>query len=209
MTGLYFGILLFIISELFAFLSIFWAYFHSALSPAIELGSVWPPLGLNTINSFSIPLLNTILLLSSGATITYAHHALLGSNRKGVIIGTALTIFFATIFSLLQYVEYTESPFTIADSVYGSAFFCSTGLHAIHVLVGTIFITVGFFRILSYHFTSSHHTGLESAIYYWHMVDVVWLFLFIFVYVWGSGDLTTEYITSLDNLNMTSVLSNN
>ena len=178
---------LFILSEFMAFVSIFWAYFHSSLSPAIEIGGVWPPLGIEVLDPFAIPLLNTILLLSSGAFITYAHHGLIKGNRKAAINGTLLTIVFAIIFTALQYYEYSEAAFSISDSVFGSAFYASTGLHGIHVIVGTIFITVGFFRIVQYHFTNSHHQGFEAGILYWHFVDVVWLFLFIAVYYWGGN----------------------
>ena len=184
--GLTLGVALFIVSEVFAFLSVFWAYFHSSLAPTIELGSSWPPLGIQALDPFAIPLLNTILLLSSGATITYAHHALIQGNRYGAILGTFLTIVLAILFTALQGFEYIEAPFTIADSVFGTVFFASTGLHGLHVIVGTLFILVGFFRIISYHLTDHHHLGFESAILYWHFVDVVWLFLFIAVYWWGS-----------------------
>jgi cytochrome c oxidase subunit 3 len=184
--GLEIGFLLFIVSEIFAFLSIFWAFFHASLSPSIEIGGVWPPQGITPLNPFAIPLLNTILLVSSGAFVTFGHHALLNSNRKFAILGLELTIVFALLFTFLQYLEYATAAFTIADSVYGSAFFCSTGLHGIHVLVGTIFIAVQFIRFLNYHMTNSHHQGCESAIMYWHFVDVVWLFLFIAVYYWGG-----------------------
>nr|YP_010758772.1 cytochrome c oxidase subunit 3 [Tilletia controversa]WEX30820.1 cytochrome c oxidase subunit 3 [Tilletia controversa] len=184
--GITMGVRLFIISEVFFFVSIFWAFFHSSLSPAIELGSQWPPAGIPTINPFELPLLNTVLLLSSGATITYAHHSLIQGNRRGAISGTILTILFAILFTICQGIEYYNAGFTIADGVYGSTFFFSTGTHGVHVLVGTIFITVGFFRMLSYHLTANHHLGYERAILYWHFVDVVWLFLFITVYWWGS-----------------------
>lgn len=185
-TGLTIGIVLFIVSEVFAFFSVFWAFFHASLSPAIEIGGVWPPLGISALDPFSIPLLNTFLLLSSGAFITWAHHALIAGNRKGAIIGIFFTLILAIIFTALQYIEYSEASFTIADSVYGTVFFASTGLHGLHVIVGTIFILIGFFRLLNYHLTDSHHAGLEAAILYWHFVDVVWLFLFIAVYYWGG-----------------------
>jgi len=184
--GLKLGVALFIVSEVMAFLSIFWAYFHSSLAPTIELGSSWPPLGITPLDPYAIPLLNTVLLLSSGAFITWAHHALIQGNRKNAIWGTFLTIVFAVLFTALQYVEYKQAGFTMADSVYGTVFFASTGLHGLHVIVGTLFILVGFFRIISYHLTDNHHLGFESAILYWHFVDVVWLFLFISVYWWGS-----------------------
>ena len=185
-TGLIIGFVLFIISEIFAFFSVFWAYFYASLSPAIEIGGVWPPLGISALDPFSIPLLNTFLLLSSGAFITYGHHALIAGDRKGAILGTLITIILALIFTGLQYIEYCEAGFTIADSVYGTVFFASTGLHGIHVIVGTIFILVGFIRILNYHLTDTHHIGHEAGILYWHFVDVVWLFLFIAVYYWGG-----------------------
>lgn len=185
--GLIIGIVLFIISEIFAFFSVFWAFFHSSLSPAIEIGGVWPPLGITPLDPFSIPLLNTFLLLSSGAFVTYGHHALIAGDRKGAIFGTLITIILAIVFTVLQYIEYSEAGFTIADSVFGTVFFASTGLHGLHVIVGTIFITVGFIRILNYHLTDTHHIGHESGILYWHFVDVVWLFLFIAVYYWGGN----------------------
>ena len=185
--GIVLGIGLFILSEFMAFVSIFWAYFHSSLSPAIEIGGVWPPLGIEVLDPFAIPLLNTILLLSSGAFITYAHHGLIKGNRKAAIVGTFLTILFAIIFTLLQYYEYAEAGFTFADSIYGTVFFASTGLHGIHVIIGTIFITVGFVRIVLYHLTSDHHLGFEAAILYWHFVDIVCLFLFVSVYWWGGA----------------------
>jgi cytochrome c oxidase subunit 3 len=188
--GLVYGIVLFIISEVFAFLSVFWAFFHSSLSPAVEIGGIWPPMGITPLNPFAIPLLNTFLLLSSGATVTYGHHALIGGNRSAAIEGTLITIIFAIIFTALQVFEYNQAPFTLTDSVFGSAFFVSTGLHGLHVIVGTLFILYGFTRIVKYHLTNKHHQGYEAAIYYWHFVDVVWLFLFMVVYMWGGLGIT-------------------
>jgi cytochrome c oxidase subunit 3 len=185
--GLTLGVVLFIISEVFAFLSVFWAFFHSSLSPTIEIGGVWPPQGITPLDPFAIPLLNTILLLSSGAFVTYGHHALIQGDRKGAILGTLLTIIFAIIFTALQYYEYSESSFTMSDSIYGTVFYASTGLHGLHVIIGTLFILVGFIRIINYHLTDTHHQGHEAAILYWHFVDVVWLFLFIAVYYWGGN----------------------
>ena len=184
--GITIGIALFIISEVMAFLSIFWAYFHSSLAPAVEIGGSWPPLGITTLDPLAIPLLNTILLLSSGAFITYAHHALIKGNRRSAILGTLLTIIFAILFTGLQYYEYQEASFTIADSVFGSAFFCSTGLHGFHVIVGTLFIGVQGYRLLQHHLTKSHHIGMEGAILYWHFVDFVWIILYACVYLWPS-----------------------
>ena len=187
--GLTIGFALFIISELMAFLSVFWAYFHSSLSPNVEIGGIWPPLGIQILDPFAIPLLNTILLLSSGAFITYAHHAIIKGNRKSAILGIILTLLFAILFTALQGYEYSEAAFTIADSIYGTVFFASTGLHGFHVIVGTIFIGVQFIRLLNHHITTNHHVGLESAIAYWHFVDVVWLFLYAFVYLWSAPNL--------------------
>ena len=188
-NGLMIGIVLFIISEVFAFISVFWAYFHSSLVPAVEIGGVWPPLGIQVLDPFAIPLLNTILLLSSGAFITYAHHAIINGNRRSAILGTILTLLFAILFTGLQGYEYSQAGFSIADSVYGTVFFASTGLHGLHVIVGTIFIGVQFIRLLNHHITTTHHVGLESAIAYWHFVDVVWLFLYAFVYLWSAPNL--------------------
>jgi cytochrome c oxidase subunit 3 len=186
-NGLMIGIVLFIVSEVFAFLSVFWAFFHSSLAPAIEIGGSWPPLGITPLDPFAIPLLNTFLLLSSGAFVTYGHHALIAGNRKAAINGVFATIILAIIFTGLQYFEYCEAGFTMSDSVYGSAFFASTGLHGLHVIVGTIFILVGFIRFINYQLTKQHHQGFEASILYWHFVDVVWLFLFVAVYFWGGA----------------------
>src|ERR1700759_2329244 len=186
-SGLMIGVVLFIVSEVFAFLSVFWAFFHSSLSPAIELGGSWPPMGITPLDPFAIPLLNTFLLLSSGAFITYAHHALIAGNRKAAIDGVFLTLVLAIAFTLLQYYEYSEAGFSMSDGVYGSAFYASTGLHGLHVIVGTIFILVGYIRLINYQLTNSTHQGFEASILYWHFVDVVWLFLFVAVYFWGGA----------------------
>jgi cytochrome c oxidase subunit 3 len=184
--GLNMGVALFIVSEALFFLAIFWAFFHSALSPTIELGATWPPLGIQSINPFELPLLNTIILLSSGVTVTYAHHSVIQGNRKASLYGLAVTVLLAIIFTLLQGVEYTVSSFTISDGTFASCFYFGTGFHGVHVIIGTAFIWVGLWRLLAYHLTENHHLGLESGILYWHFVDVVWLFLYISVYYWGS-----------------------
>ena len=184
--GLVLGFLLFVVSEVMAFASVFWAYFHNALSPAVELGGTWPPLGITPLDPFAIPLLNTFLLLSSGAFITYGHHALIGGLRKDAIISIFWTIVLAVVFTLFQYFEYSNADFSIADSIYGTVFYASTGLHGFHVIVGTIFIFWSFTRLIKYYISKQGHIGLESSILYWHFVDVVWLFLYMTVYVWGS-----------------------
>lgn len=184
--GLNMGVALFIVSEALFFLAIFWAFFHSALSPTVELGAQWPPMGIESINPFELPLLNTVILLSSGVTVTYAHHSLIQGNRSGSLYGLLLTIVLAAIFTALQGVEYSVSSFTISDGVFGSCFYFGTGFHGLHVIIGTAFLAVGLWRTLAYHLTENHHLGLESGILYWHFVDVVWLFLFISIYYWGS-----------------------
>jgi len=184
--GLRNGVLLFIVSEVMFFFGFFWAFFHSSLSPSPDIGSLWPPLGIETINAWGVPLLNTIILLSSGATVTWAHHAIVFGNRKNAILGLVSTIILATIFTSLQALEYIESTFSISDSVFGSTFYLSTGFHGIHVLVGTIFLLVCTLRLINHHFTQQNHFGFEAAAWYWHFVDVVWLFLFIVVYWWGG-----------------------
>ena len=183
--GLKMGFILFIVSEILLFFSFFWAFFHSSLSPAIEIGIQWPPLGIHALNPFSVPLLNTAILLSSGATVTWAHHSIVSGNKDQAVKGLSLTVFLGVIFTMLQVFEYIEAPFSIADSVYGSTFFIATGFHGFHVLVGTIFLFICLIRLNSFHFTSSHHFGFEAASWYWHFVDVVWLFLYICIYWWG------------------------
>nr|AMW68091.1 cytochrome c oxidase subunit III [Mucroberotha vesicaria] len=185
-TGLRWGMILFIISEVFFFVSFFWAFFHSSLSPTIELGSNWPPLGITPFNPLEIPLLNTVILLSSGITITWAHHALMNNNYTQTTQGLLFTVLLGIYFSILQGFEYMEAPFTIADSVYGSTFYMATGFHGLHVLIGTTFLLICLIRHINFHFSSNHHFGFEAAAWYWHFVDVVWLFLYISIYWWGG-----------------------
>lgn len=184
--GINLGVGLFIISEALFFLGIFWAYFHSGLSPTIESGAHWPPMGIEAINPLELPLLNTIILLSSGVFVTYGHHSLIQGKRLGALFGTVITVILAIIFTALQGVEYTVSSFTISDGIFGSCFYFGTGFHGLHVMIGTAFIWAGLWRISAYHVTDNHHLGFESSILYWHFVDVVWLFLYFSVYYWGS-----------------------
>lgn len=184
--GLNMGVALFIVSEALFFLAIFWAYFHSALSPTVELGAHWPPMGIEAVNPFELPLINTVLLLSSGFTVTYSHHCLIQGNRRGAIYGLILTVILASVFTAFQGVEYTVSLFNISDGAFGSCFYFGTGFHGLHVIIGTAFLSVGLWRLLAYHLTENHHLGFESGILYWHFVDVVWIFLFISMYYWGS-----------------------
>nr|YP_010254296.1 cytochrome c oxidase subunit III [Micromus paganus]QTZ19024.1 cytochrome c oxidase subunit III [Micromus paganus] len=185
-TGLRWGMILFIISEVFFFVSFFWAFFHSSLSPSIEIGMLWPPMGIDSFNPLEIPLLNTIILLSSGVTITWAHHALMSNNYTQTTQGLFFTVILGIYFSILQGYEYAEASFSISDSVYGSTFFMATGFHGLHVLIGTTFILVCMIRHINFHFSTNHHFGFEAAAWYWHFVDVVWLFLYLSIYWWGS-----------------------
>nr|AXS65565.1 cytochrome c oxidase subunit 3 [Tenebrionoidea sp. 16 KM-2017] len=184
--GLRWGMILFITSEVFFFISFFWGFFHNSLAPTVELGMMWPPKGIQTFNPIQIPLLNTLILLTSGLTVTWAHHALMENNYKQATQGLLLTVILGVYFSILQGYEYIESPFTIADAAYGSSFFMATGFHGLHVIIGTTFLLVCLFRHLNNHFSQIHHFGFEAAAWYWHFVDVVWLFLYISVYWWGS-----------------------
>lgn len=184
--GLRGGMLLFITSEVFFFLRFFWAYFHSSLSPNIEIGAVWPAEGILPFNPFGVPLLNTIVLVSSGISVTWAHHALIRGDYKQTKDGLILTVILGIYFTLLQALEYYEASFSFADGVYGSTFFIATGFHGLHVIVGTIFLAVCLNRHLSGQFRKLHHFGFEAAAWYWHFVDVVWLFLYLAVYWWGG-----------------------
>nr|QGA74361.1 cytochrome c oxidase subunit 3 [Monilinia fructicola] len=184
--GLNMGVALFIVSEALFFLAIFWAFFHSALSPTIELGAQWPPMGIEAVNPFELPLLNTVLIIRNLVTVTFAHHSLIQGNRSGALNGLVATVLLALVFTGLQGVEYTVSSFTISDGAFGSCFYFGTGFHGLHSYSGTAFIAVGLWRVLAYHSTDNHHLGYQASILYWHFVDVVWLFLYISIYYWGS-----------------------
>nr|AXS65304.1 cytochrome c oxidase subunit 3 [Eurysternus sp. KM-2017] len=184
--GLRWGMILFITSEVFFFISFFWSFFHSSLAPSIELGMTWPPKGIEPFNPLQIPLLNTLILLTSGLTVTWAHHSLIENDSNQTTQGLLLTVLLGIYFTLLQMYEYIEAPFTMADSVYGSTFFICTGFHGLHVMIGTTFLLVCLLRHINNHFSCIHHFGFEAAAWYWHFVDVVWLFLYITIYWWGK-----------------------
>nr|YP_009515599.1 cytochrome c oxidase subunit 3 [Sirodotia delicatula]AVK39595.1 cytochrome c oxidase subunit 3 [Sirodotia delicatula] len=184
--GLRYGVFLFIISEILFFFAFFWAFFHSSLSPAIEIGSVWPPKGLNVLDPWQIPFLNTLILLLSGCTITWSHHAITSNRRTQAITSLFLTIILAAIFTSFQVFEYNTADFRLSDGIYGSTFYMATGFHGFHVFVGTLFLLVCLARLSKYQLTQQHHFGFEAAAWYWHFVDVVWLFLFVSIYWWGG-----------------------
>lgn len=183
--GLNMGFLLFVFTEVLVFSGLFWAYFHSAMNPDILLGGVWPPVGIQAVQPTELPLLNTIILLSSGATVTYSHHALISGDRKRALRGLGVTFWLVVIFVSCQYVEYTNAMFTISDGVYGSVFYAGTGLHFMHMVMLAAMLGVCYWRIRNYHSTSGHHVGYETTIIYAHVLDVIWLFLFICFYWWG------------------------
>lgn len=224
-SGLRYGVMFFIASEVMFFFAFFWAFFHSSLSPSVALGSVWPPVGINVLNPLQLPLLNTLILLLSGITITWSHHNIRGNGnfayfrtredifRDGTLLlfftknrtfseiysmnfmerlqeatfPLFLTILLGIEFTAWQGYEYYKASFYIYDGIYGSTFYMTTGLHGLHVIIGTLFLFVCLIRMLNLHFVKNHHFGYEAAIWYWHFVDVVWVFLFLSIYCWGSG----------------------
>ncbi|MSP48064.1 MAG: cytochrome c oxidase subunit 3 [Alphaproteobacteria bacterium] len=185
--GLRYGMALFIVSEVMFFAAFFWAFFGNALYPTDAINNVWPPANVKTFDPFDLPFMNTLILLLSGVTVTWAHHALLENDRKGLIQGLGVTVLLGALFTGVQAYEYSHAGFAFKDGIYSTVFFMATGFHGFHVLVGTLFLLVCFFRALAGHFKPEQHFGFEAAAWYWHFVDVVWLFLFICIYWWGSG----------------------
>jgi cytochrome c oxidase subunit 3 len=193
--SLRYGMILFIASEVMFFVAWFWAYFNTALFPADMhqfareelLGGVWPPKGIETFDPWHLPLLNTLILLTSGTTVTWAHHALLENDRRGLKWGLICTVLLGLSFTCVQGWEYYHAHFAFKGHIYGATFFMATGFHGAHVIIGSIFLIVCTFRAFAGHFNPKQHLGFEFAAWYWHFVDVVWLFLFACIYVWGSG----------------------
>ncbi len=195
-----YGMILFIASEVMFFVAWFWAFFDASLffnetkeyARVAFTGGVWPPKGIEVVDPWNLPLLNTLLLLTSGTTVTWAHHALLQNDRKGLIQGLILTIVLGAVFSCVQAYEYAHAPFAFKGSIFGATFFMATGFHGFHVLIGTIFLLVCLIRANAGQFTPRQHLGFEFAAWYWHFVDVVWLFLFSCIYVWSSVGASIE-----------------
>ena len=193
-----YGMILFIASEVMFFLAWFWAYFDASLFPSMAetVGGQWPPKGLEVLNPWGFPLLNTMILLCSGTTVTWAHHSLIHGDREGLKLGLLLTVLLGILFSGIQAYEYMQAPFafkqTSGGNIYGSTFFMATGFHGFHVIVGTIFLTICLIRAHKGDFTPKQHFGFEAAAWYWHFVDVVWLFLFVSIYVWGGWGAPTH-----------------
>jgi cytochrome c oxidase subunit 3 len=190
-----YGMIFFIASEVMFFVAWFWAYFDVALFPneliqfqRVEVtGGEWPPQGIETFDPWHLPLLNTLILLTSGTTVTWAHHALLHNDRQGLKWGLVLTVVLGLLFTACQAYEYSHAAFGFSGSIYGSTFYMATGFHGFHVIVGTIFLFICLLRAMAGQFTPKAHFGFEAAAWYWHFVDVVWLFLFACIYVWGAG----------------------
>ena len=189
-----YGMILFIASEVMFFLAWFWAFYSAALFPSTveAVGGHWPPKDIHVLNPWGFPLLNTLILLCSGTTVTWAHHSLIHGNREGLKLGLLLTILLGLLFTSIQAYEYAVAPFAFKGNIYGATFFMATGFHGFHVIVGTIFLTVCLIRALRGDFTPKQHFGFEAAAWYWHFVDVVWLFLFVSIYVWGGWGAPTH-----------------
>ena len=193
--GLRYGMTLFITSEVMFFVGFFWAYFNFLIFPETQGNGelVWPPSTIHTFDPFHLPLLNTMILLLSGCTVTWAHHALIEGDRTNLLRGLGITILLGISFTLCQAIEYSNAPFAFSGGgVYPSVFFLATGFHGFHVIVGTCFLTVCWFRAKANHFTPERHFGFEAAAWYWHFVDVVWLFLFVCIYWYGAGQIAAE-----------------
>jgi cytochrome c oxidase subunit 3 len=199
--GLRYGMILFIASEVMFFVAWFWAFFDASLDANEKIqyarvaftGGHWPPKGIEVIDPWHFPLLNTIILLTSGTTVTWAHHALLNNDRAGLKKGLVLTILLGISFTCIQAYEYIHAPFGFKGSIFGSTFFMATGFHGFHVIIGSIFLTVCLARAFAGQFTPQRHLGFEFAAWYWHFVDVVWLFLFSCIYVWGTWGAPMEH----------------
>ena len=196
MNGLRWGIILFITSEILFFFSFFWTFFHRSLSPNLELGLIWPPLGIQAINPYQVPLLNTTVLLASGITVTLSHHSLIKKYINISKLSLVITLILGFYFTILQAWEYWETSYNIRDSSFGSSFFLATGFHGIHVIVGTLFLLFCYIRLKINLFSFNHHLGFEAAIWYWHFVDVVWLFLYRFIYWWSYLNIIIKSITN-------------
>jgi cytochrome c oxidase subunit 3 len=185
--GMRYGMVLFIASEVMFFVAWFWAYFNASLFPTEAMGGTWPPEGIETFDPWGLPFLNTLILLMSGVTVTWAHHELREGNQKKMLRALAITILLGLLFTGVQAYEYAHAAFGFTDGIYPTTFFMATGFHGFHVIIGTIFLIVCYVRGAKGHFKPDHHFGFEAAAWYWHFVDVVWLFLFVCIYWWGAG----------------------
>nr|AKM70228.1 cytochrome oxidase subunit III [Anoecia fulviabdominalis] len=181
-----FSMILFIIFEMFLFISFFWNFLHNSLAPSIELGLNWPPKNIKFFNPTLIPLLNTIILLTSSFTVTLFHFYLLNNNKKKTVKLMIYTIILSMYFIILQGIEYKQATFTFSDSIFGSSFFMATGFHGLHVIIGTIFLILNLIRMTKLHISYIHHISFELAAWYWHFIDIIWLFLYMTFYWWNN-----------------------
>jgi cytochrome c oxidase subunit 3 len=191
--GLRYGVILFIVSEAMFFVAWFWSFFKHALYPMGEiqgtevLAAEWPPAGIETFDPWHLPLLNTLILLVSGCFATWAHHAIAHDNDRRTMANALVgAVVLGVIFTIFQAYEYSHAAFGFSGNIYGANFFMATGFHGFHVIVGTIFLFVCMLRAYAGHFSAEKHIGYEAAAWYWHFVDVIWLFLFAAVYIWGG-----------------------
>jgi heme/copper-type cytochrome/quinol oxidase subunit 3 len=192
-SGLRFGMVLFITSEVMFFFIFFWAFFHSSIAPAVGIGAIWPPKGIETLNPLHLPLANTVILLSSGVATVWAHRALIAGYKDQIMLSLIIACGYGLLFSWLQFLEYGLINFAISDGVFGSVFYMITGFHGFHVIVGTTLLLFTYWRLSQDHFSRERHLGFEIAAWYWHFVDVVWLFLYTAIYWWGSSAVV-EYL---------------
>jgi len=192
--GLRFGMVLFISSEVMFFFAFFWAFFHSSIAPAVSIGAVWPPKGIETLNPLHLPLANTVILLSSGVATVWAHRALIAGYKDQAMLSLVIACGYGLLFSWLQFLEYGLAGFAMNDGIYGSTFYMATGFHGFHVIVGTSLLLFTYWRLSKDHFSRERHLGFEAAAWYWHFVDVVWLFLYTAIYWWGSSAVI-EYLS--------------
>ena len=180
------GFILFVLSEIMQFVSFFWCYLHSSQAPAVEIGAMWPPAGIPVINYMALPLLGTAVLLGSSQVLTISHHAVISGNKSLATTSLQITVIQGAFFLVLQYNEYKYSEFELSDSIFGNIFFFTTGLHALHVIVGVLALGISVIRLARDNYTSEHHTALEQGVYYYHFVDVIWIIVYIIYYWFGS-----------------------
>ena len=185
--GLHYGMALFISSEVMFFVAFFWAYYSAALFPSVIFDGIWPPANIHPPAPFGLPFVMTLILLTSGVTVTWAHHAIQHNQQRNMVRALAVTVVLGLCFTLCQIHEYVHADFSLSSGMFGSTFYMATGFHGLHVIIGSIFLAVCLSRARQNQFTSETHFGLTAAAWYWHFVDVVWLFLFVSIYWYGGS----------------------
>lgn len=185
-SNLTIGFILFVVSEIIIFIILFVSFFYNSFIPSIEIGSEWPPYGINIINPYSLPLFNTALLFFSGISISISQNYLLIRKKYNTLFFLFVTIVLALLFTMVQYYEYKQASFSIVDSIYGTNFFVLTGFHGIHVIIGTSLLLISLIRFYFNHFQSNNQVGFHASAIYWAFVDWLWLFIMAFVYIWST-----------------------